>query len=57
MAETSKSITQQIEEICDEICDNYCKWPHEPIPEGKDEEWLMCDPESPCQSCPLNRLH
>lgn len=56
MGEKSKSITQQIEEICDEICDKYCKYPYEPIPEGKDEDWLTEDPESPCQNCPLNRL-
>ena len=52
-----KSITQQIEEVCEEICNHYCKWPYEPIPDGKDEDWLCCDPESHCQSCPLNRLH
>lgn len=53
----SKSITEQIEEVCEEICNHYCKYPYEPIPEGKDEDWLCCDPDSPCQSCPLNRLH
>lgn len=56
MGEKSKTVTQQIEEICDEICDKYCKYPYEPIPEGKDEDWLTEDPESPCQRCPLNRL-
>lgn len=52
-----KSITEQIEEICDEICDHYCKYPYEPIPEGKTEDWLFTDDDSPCVNCPLNRLN
>lgn len=52
-----KTITQQIEDICTEICDHYCKYPCQPIPDGKDEDWLMTDDDSPCINCPLNRLH
>ncbi len=51
-----KTISQQFEDIIQEMCDKYCKWPCEPIPEGKGEDWLIEDPESPCNSCPLNRL-
>lgn len=51
-----KSISEQIEEVRDDMCTNYCKWPNEPIPEGKDEDWLLNDEDSPCNNCPLNRL-
>lgn len=50
------SISQLLEEAKEEICNHYCKYPYEPIPEGKDEDWLWTDPESPCQHCPLDRL-
>lgn len=56
MSET-KTITEQIEEVCNEICDKYCKWPNEPIPEGKRDGWLIEDADSPCNKCPLNKLH
>lgn len=49
------SITEQIEEIKSEICDKYCKYPNQPIPEGKDEDWLF-DDDGPCMNCPLNKL-
>lgn len=49
------SVTQVIESVCGEICDHYCKYPDMPIPEGKDEDWLMED-DGPCVNCPLNRL-
>lgn len=51
-----KSITQQIEDVKNEMCDKYCKYPEKPIPEGKTEDWLWCDDESPCHNCPLNKL-
>ena len=51
-----KTITEQIEDICGEICDNYCKYPNEPIPDGKTEDWLFTDDDSPCNKCPLARL-
>ena len=35
------SIVQQIEQIKEEMCDKYCRYPLEPIPEGKDEDWLF----------------
>ena len=57
MSEEIKTITQQIEDICGEICDNYCKYPCQPIPDGKDEDWLMTDDDSPCVNCPLSRLY
>lgn len=50
-----KSISEQIEEVKNEICDTRCKWPNQ-IPEGRDEDWLLEDPDSPCMNCPLNRL-
>ena len=52
-----KTITEQIEDICGEICDNYCKYPNMPIPDGKTEDWLFTDDDSPCVNCPLSRLH
>lgn len=50
-----KSITQQFEEIKEEMCDQYCKYTNQPIPEGKDEDWLF-ESGSLCENCPLNRL-
>lgn len=44
-----------VKEVIEEMCDNYCKYP-EQLPEGKDEDWLRNDPESPCADCPLSRL-
>ena len=43
-------------EVNQEICDGYCKYPNMPIPEGKDEDWLINDEDSPCISCPFNKL-
>ena len=51
-----KTITQMIEEVAEEICNNYCKWPEKASEEGRPDDWLTEDPESPCQNCPLNRL-
>ena len=48
-----KTITQQIHDIAGEFCNKYCKYPELPIPEGKDENWLMEDDDSPCNTCPL----
>lgn len=49
------SISQQIEQIKEEMCDKYCRYPQDPIPEGKDEDWLF-EEDSPCSKCPLDRL-
>lgn len=57
MSET-KTITEQIEEVCNEICDNYCKYPQISLEKYKDPdeayEWLM---NHCCEKCPLDRLH
>ena len=50
------TITKQLEQIVEEMCDKYCRFPKEPILEGKTEDWLIEDDESPCRNCPLNRL-
>lgn len=52
----NKSVTEIMEEVRDEICNHYCKYPIQPIPEGKTEDWLFDDPDSPCQNCLLDRL-
>lgn len=54
--EDVKSVATMLQEIAEDMCNNYCKYPHQHIPDGKDEDWLTEDPESPCQKCPLNRL-
>ena len=51
-----KSITETIEEVKEDMCSHYCRYPFEPIPEGRTEDWLLEDEDSPCQKCPLNRL-
>lgn len=48
-----KSITEILEETKAEMCDKYCKYPYEPIPEGRDDDWMFNDI---CPNCPLNRL-
>lgn len=52
----NKTVVAIFEEVIEQMCDKYCRYPHEPIPEGKDEDWLMNDDDSPCNDCPLNRL-
>lgn len=44
---------EAVDKVCKRMCDEYCKWPNEPIPEGKEEGWLQEDEDSPCKSCPL----
>lgn len=56
MESEKKTVAAICEEVIEEMCDHYCKWPNEPIPDGKDENWLMDDDDSPCNDCPLNRL-
>lgn len=51
-----KTITKMLEEVMTEMCDSYCKYPLQEPPEGKDENWLGEDKDSPCNSCPLRRL-
>lgn len=50
------SICEQLEKVKEEMCDKYCKYPHEPVPDGKDDNYLYEDDDSPCLTCPLNRL-
>lgn len=54
--EPFKSITAVLEQTKEEMCNNYCKYPNQPAPDGKTEDWLYEDDDSPCQSCPLNKL-
>lgn len=48
------SIAEQIENIKEEMCDNYCKMPYR----YSSNEWVEVaySKDSPCISCPLNRL-
>ena len=50
-----KTITKMLEDIAQDICDHYCKFTEMEPPEGKDENWLL-DDDSPCQTCPLQKL-
>ena len=50
------SVSEIIEDIKCQICDTRCKYPQMPIPEGKTEDWLIEDEDSPCNDCPLSRL-
>ena len=53
MAETTQSITEQIEDIKEQICNEYCKYPNQ-----WDENVMgyeLCESEV-CANCPLNRL-
>ncbi len=52
----SKTITKMLEDIAQEMCEGFCKYTAMEPPEGKDEDWLVNDDESPCGMCPLNRL-
>ena len=49
------SIKVRIEKEKARMCDEYCRYPREPIPEGKDEWWLLAA-GSPCEKCPLNNI-
>ena len=50
------SISEQFEKIKEEMCDEFCKYPCMTTPEGKEDDWLHNDEESPCFRCPLNNL-
>ena len=52
----NKTIQQQLDDIAQDICDNYCKYPNMPIPEGRNENWLINDDDSPCSTCPLTQF-
>lgn len=45
-------IEEMIEEVKNDVCDKICKYPME---EGHSEDWLYKD-NSPCMTCPMNRL-
>lgn len=51
-----KSVSEILEEVKAEMCNDFCKYTAQEPPEGKDEDWLVNDDESPCGICPLNRL-
>ena len=48
----TKSVRDIIDEVKNDVCDKLCKYPME---EGHEEDWLYKD-NSPCMSCPMNRL-
>lgn len=50
------SILETLEDVKQRMCDGYCKYAHSPVPEGKSEDWLFEDDDSPCINCPLNEL-
>ena len=54
--ENEKKVTDILEEVIEEMCDKYCHFPSDPVPEGKEEDWLTTDENSPCYTCPLNKL-
>lgn len=56
MAVKALSAIDDIKAVKSEMCDKYCKYPEKPIPEGKTEDWLWIDDDSPCINCPLNKL-
>lgn len=49
-------ISETIEKTREIICNDYCKYPCQPVPDGKDQDWLYTDEDSPCMQCPLNEL-
>lgn len=51
-----KSITDILDEAKTKMCNQYCRYPFMQAPEGKDEDWLVTDPNSPCMNCPLDML-
>ena len=55
--EETKTVTEIIEKAGEDICMHYCKWPDKAAAEGRDEDWLTTDPESPCETCPLRPLY
>lgn len=50
------SFTGILENVKRDMCDGYCKYPLQEVPEGKTEDWMVEDDDSPCMTCPLNRL-
>lgn len=54
--EKEKKVTDILEEVIEAMCDRYCHFPSDPVSEGKDEDWLSFDSDSPCNTCPLNKL-
>lgn len=51
-----KTVIKLLEDIASEFCDKYCKYTSAPVPEGKTENWLYEDENSPCNSCPINKM-
>ncbi len=48
----TKSVRDIIDEVKRDVCNKICKYPME---EGHEKDWLYKD-NSPCMTCPLNRL-
>jgi hypothetical protein len=49
------AILGSVENLKSDMCDRYCKYPSH-VPEGKTEDWLIEDDDSPCLTCPMNKL-
>lgn len=56
MAGKDIKVTDILEHVKEDMCDGYCKYHSQETPEGKSEDWLLEDADSPCVTCPLNRL-
>ena len=52
----SQTISEIIEKVKADMCDHYCIYTHQPLPDGRSEDWLLEDDDSPCKKCPLLRL-
>ena len=50
------AILGSVENMKSAMCDGYCKYPSQEVPEGKTEDWLIEDDDSPCLTCPMNKL-
>lgn len=44
-------ISEILEDVKEEMCDKYCKYP-----ESATQEYITESDDSPCNTCPLNRL-
>ena len=51
-----KKVTEVLTEVVEEFCQHYCKYPEMETPEGKSDDWLTEDEDSPCNNCPFMRI-
>lgn len=57
MGKILDELNEQIEAAKIKFCDELCIYTHNAIPEGKDEDWLINDDDSPCNTiCPFSEL-